>query len=62
MSRQLEVLRVINTDQRPGGQRGCEWVLKDCEGQLLKKDCASCLTQPMHQHNASPGVCAGDIS
>ena len=35
MSRQLEVLRVINTDQaEPLRQRGCEWVLKDCEGQL----------------------------
>lgn len=34
MSRQLEVVRVINADQRPLRQRGCEWVLKDCEGQL----------------------------
>ena len=59
MSRQLEVLRVINADQRPLRRRGCEWVLKDCEGQLWK-DCASSQTNTHCTH--APGVRIGDIS
>lgn len=63
MSRQLEVLRVINSDQRPLSQRGSEWVLKDCEGQFGRTVRALIHTHIVliHQHSA-PGACIGDIS
>lgn len=37
MSRQLEVLRVINTDQRTGGQRGCEGSSKTVKVSFKKR-------------------------
>lgn len=48
----MEVLRVINSDQRPLSQRGSEWLLIDCEGQLWK----DCTRAPAWVHQVRAAV------